>query len=128
MQPNGIVFLPKQLGAVLELREHQKDARNWLNEIRSEGKTIALLNLATGVGKTVIESSKPRTPASVNRELCLLSKILALAVRDRKIADNPCRHVNLLSGEKSRTGYLSPDEESRLLPQLVGVRAHLCQL
>jgi hypothetical protein len=33
------------------------------------------------------KSSKPRTPASVNRELCLLSKILALAVRDRKIAD-----------------------------------------
>src|SRR6185369_12674899 len=71
------------------------------------------------------KSSKPRTPASVNRELCLLSKILALAVRDRKIADNPCRHVNLLSGERSRTRYLSPDEENRLLPQLVGVRAHL---
>ena len=71
------------------------------------------------------KSSKPRTPASVNRELCLLSKILALAVRDRKIADNPCRQVNLLSGERSRTRYLSPDEENRLLQQLVGVRAHL---
>lgn len=71
------------------------------------------------------KSSKQRTPASVNRELCLLSKVLALAVRDRKVTDNPCRHVNLLSGEKSRTRYLSPDEESRLLPQLVGARAHL---
>ena len=46
-------------------------------------------------------------------------------MRDRKNADNPCRHVNLLSGEKSRTRYLSPDEENGLLPQLVGVRAHL---
>ena len=71
------------------------------------------------------KSSKLRTPASVNRELCLLSKIFALAVRDRKLAENPCRHINLLSGEKSRTRYLSPDEERRLLVQLTGVRAHL---
>jgi superfamily II DNA or RNA helicase len=47
-------FLPKQLAATFELREHQRDAQEWLASIRSEGKTIALLNLATGVGKTVI--------------------------------------------------------------------------
>lgn len=54
-------FLPKQLGAVLELREHQKDAREWLTRIRSDGKTIALLNLATGVGKTVIAIDDARS-------------------------------------------------------------------
>src|SRR5208283_4630506 len=47
-------FLPKQLGAVFELRESQEDARRWLEQIRAQGKTIGLLNLATGIGKTVI--------------------------------------------------------------------------
>jgi superfamily II DNA or RNA helicase len=47
-------FLPQQRGAVLELRDHQQAARDRLEQLRAEGKTIALLNLATGTGKTVI--------------------------------------------------------------------------
>lgn len=47
-------FLPKQQGDVLELRAHQKDAREWLDRIRAAGKTIALLQHATGTGKTVV--------------------------------------------------------------------------
>ena len=47
-------FLPQQRGAVLELREHQQEARDWLAQLRTEGGTIALLNLATGTGKTII--------------------------------------------------------------------------
>jgi hypothetical protein len=46
-------FLPKQLAATLELRQHQRDAQEWLASVRSEGKTIELLNLATGTGRTV---------------------------------------------------------------------------
>jgi superfamily II DNA or RNA helicase len=46
-------FLPKQHGAVLELRPHQEEARQALDNLRKEGKTIALLWHATGVGKTV---------------------------------------------------------------------------
>jgi superfamily II DNA or RNA helicase len=46
-------FLPRQAGAVLELREHQEDALLALERMRAEGKTIALLEHATGAGKTV---------------------------------------------------------------------------
>jgi superfamily II DNA or RNA helicase len=38
---------------VLELREHQEDALRALERLRAEGKTIALLEHATGAGKTV---------------------------------------------------------------------------
>jgi superfamily II DNA or RNA helicase len=47
-------FLPKQQGDILELRAHQKDAREWLERLRADGKTIALLQHATGTGKTVV--------------------------------------------------------------------------
>jgi superfamily II DNA or RNA helicase len=46
-------FLPKQHGALLELRPHQEEALQALDNLRKEGKTIALLWHATGVGKTV---------------------------------------------------------------------------
>jgi superfamily II DNA or RNA helicase len=46
-------FLPRQAGEVLELREHQESALLALERVRAEGKTIALLEHATGAGKTV---------------------------------------------------------------------------
>jgi superfamily II DNA or RNA helicase len=55
-------FLPCQTGAEarFNLRDHQQDALDWLALIRAEGKTIALLEHATGSGKTVtaIEDAK----------------------------------------------------------------------
>jgi integrase len=68
---------------------------------------------------------KDRAPASVNRELALLSSIFRQAMRDKKAAENPCRDVESLQGEKHRQRYLLPDEETRLLPVLIGDRAHL---
>src|SRR5262249_39748967 len=46
-------FLPRQTGEVLQLRAHQDDALMALQRLRDEGKTIALLDHATGAGKTV---------------------------------------------------------------------------
>ena len=46
-------FLPKQRGEFIELREHQEDALRALDELRANGKTIALLPHATGTGKTL---------------------------------------------------------------------------
>ncbi|EIC22840.1 DEAD/DEAH box helicase family protein [Thiorhodovibrio frisius] len=47
-------FLPKQRAskADFNLRTHQQDALDWLERIRAEGTTIALLGHATGAGKT----------------------------------------------------------------------------
>jgi superfamily II DNA or RNA helicase len=46
-------FLPRQAGEVVQLRAHQDDALLALQRMRDEGKTIALLEHATGAGKTV---------------------------------------------------------------------------
>src|SRR5262249_57218462 len=46
-------LFPRQAGEILQLREHQEDALKALERMRSEGKTIALLEHATGAGKTV---------------------------------------------------------------------------
>ncbi len=46
-------FLPRQTGDVVELRAHQEDALLALQQMRDDGKTIALLDHATGAGKTI---------------------------------------------------------------------------
>jgi superfamily II DNA or RNA helicase len=46
-------FLPRQTGEVVILKEHQDEALQSLATLRSAGKTIALLEHATGAGKTV---------------------------------------------------------------------------
>ena len=46
-------FMPRQTGEWIELREHQEDALLALERMRAEKKTIALLEHATGAGKTV---------------------------------------------------------------------------
>jgi len=69
--------------------------------------------------------TKKRTAAAVNRELRLLSKIFKLAVTNRKLAESPCRHVEILKGEQARTRYLLPDEEDRLMAVLAEGKAYL---
>jgi superfamily II DNA or RNA helicase len=46
-------FLPRQAGERFVFREHQTDALAALARLRAEGKTIAILEHATGAGKTV---------------------------------------------------------------------------
>ena len=72
--------------------------------------------------------TKQRSPAAVNRELCLLSKIFSRALVDNLTICNPCSEVDLLGGERKRKRYMLPEEESRLMAVLVGSRAHLRDL
>ena len=44
--------LPVQMGQTIELRDYQQEAAENLQKMREDGKTIALLYHATGVGKT----------------------------------------------------------------------------
>ncbi|MEC4815539.1 MAG: DEAD/DEAH box helicase [Scytonema sp. PMC 1069.18] len=50
-------FLPRQEASEISLREHQSDALQQLQELRNQGKTIALLTHATGTGKTHVALS-----------------------------------------------------------------------
>ena len=61
---------------------------------------------------------KPRQPATVNRELGVLSKIFSLAFDAGVAASNPCSRVRSLRQDNLRTRYLSPEEESRLMQSI----------
>ena len=75
--------------------------------------------------KTITRYGRPRKPASVNRELAILSGIFTMAVDYEEIAQNPCRKVESLPENNQRTRHLSFDEEDRLFVALTGDRQHL---
>jgi integrase len=66
-----------------------------------------------------------RSPASVNREIELLSRILTMAVDHGLIGTNPCRKVRKLRLDNRRIRYLSLEEEGRLMAVLTGRKSHL---
>ena len=49
--------LPVQMGQTIELRDYQQEAIDNLKKMREDGKTIALLYHATGVGKTITDAT-----------------------------------------------------------------------
>lgn len=69
-----------------------------------------------------------RSPASVNRELELLSRIFSLAVRLGLAEFNPCTRVSKFKLQNQRYRYLLPDEEPALLAQCTERREHLVTL
>jgi len=78
--------------------------------------------------KSITKRGTVRSPASVNHELVLLSKIFNLAI-DYKVTDtNPCRKVKKYRLDNKRYRYLLPEEEPTLLAVLNGPRAHLAPM
>jgi len=71
------------------------------------------------------EKTAPRQPATVNREMSVLSRIFSLAMEEEVIEDNPCRKVKQFELDNQVINYLSKEEEARLLPQCIGEREHL---
>lgn len=53
--------LPVQMGQTIELRDYQQEATENLQKMREDGKTIALLYHATGVGKTITAATDAKT-------------------------------------------------------------------
>src|SRR6185369_3881927 len=74
---------------------------------------------------TLTKKGTARQPATVNRELTLLSSAYSLAVKYDKAESNPCSKVDLFTLDNLRYRYLMPDEEPRLMAALTGPRAHL---
>lgn len=65
--------------------------------------------------ETATYRRQQRKPATVNRELGVLSKILSLAIDSGFLRNNPCSRVRRLRQDSLRTRYLSDDEENRLI-------------
>jgi integrase len=69
-----------------------------------------------------------RAPASVDREIQLMSRIFTLAIEREEVQINPCKGVKMLNRGNTVTRYLTPDEEERLLQVLTGRRRHLLDI
>jgi integrase len=59
-----------------------------------------------------------RSPASVNREFFILSRLLKMAVIDEILDSNPCGKVSKLEEDNDRVRYLLDDEYDRLMEAL----------
>jgi integrase len=73
---------------------------------------------------TISRHNKPVSPASINRELATLRRLLRMAHSWKRIAATPM--VTLLRGEKSREFVLSPENERRYLDALPPAMRPLC--
>lgn len=75
--------------------------------------------------KSITRYGRTRKPASVNRELAILSGIFRMAVDYHEIKYNPCRKMESLPENNQRTRHLSFEEEDRLFAKLTGEREYL---
>jgi integrase len=75
--------------------------------------------------KLITRYGRTRKPASVNRELAILSRIFRMAVDYDEITENPCRKVETLPENNQRTRHLSFEGEDRLFAKLTGEREYL---
>jgi integrase len=81
--------------------------------------------LATPTKHDTEERPRPRSPASVNRDLACLSKILSMAFDNELIDSNPMRRVRLLKESGSRERFITAEEEVKLFAKLTGRRDHI---
>lgn len=58
--------------------------------------------------------AKQKAPATINRELSVLSKVFTVAVRLHEAESNPCKNVERFSLDNQRERYLTEEEEQRL--------------
>lgn len=105
-------FKQKRLATPLS-RQKDRVAKHWTPSTRLKRARQKRLEKSD-------EPPKPRKPATVNRELCVLSKIFSLAVDAELLDDNPCRRVKKLRTANQRVRYLSNAEEEALFKALKG--------
>jgi integrase len=89
------------------------------------GRTGDIQTASAKEFEKISERGTKQSPASVNRKLELLSRILSMAVDYGMIPSNPCQRVRKFRLNNRRERYLSVEEEGRLMKVLVGRRSHL---
>ncbi len=75
--------------------------------------------------KTDTLHKRKRSPATVNRELQVLSKVFSMAYDNGLVETNPVRRVRRLREDPARERYLTDDEEKRVFETLVDRRAYV---
>lgn len=84
---------------------------------------IAIEKFKRGRASTFTRRGTQRSPASVNRELACLSKLLSLARDNAYLKEVP--RIKLLREDNQRVRYLTDEEEARLLSYLSNSRTYL---
>ncbi len=74
--------------------------------------------------KTPTKHDRTRSPATVNRELQVLSRVLSMAYENGIIDSNPMSRVRRLREPSARVRYLTTEEETALLNALSGYGEH----
>lgn len=127
-------------GTFLEWAKHNK--RSWKHDrfrvrvlleafsCRTLGEIspLAIERFKNGRRLSFTKRNHERSPASVNRELELLSRIFSLAIRLGLADSSPCSRVSKFKLQNQRHRYLLPDEEPALLAQCTGKRKHLATM
>jgi site-specific recombinase XerD len=72
--------------------------------------------------KTKTLHKRDRSPATVNRELQVLSKVFSMAYDNGLVETNRMRRVHKLREAPARERYLTDHEDTRLFAVLVGTR------
>jgi integrase len=111
-------FRDDELHASVFCRHFGKRALNEIDQHMIEDFKVKRMKTTTRYGRS-------RKPASVNRELAILSGIFRMAVDYEEIAQNPCRKVEALPENNQRTRHLSFAEEDRFFAKLTDDRQHL---
>jgi integrase len=122
-------YLPWAKANKRSWRTDEAIANQWAETFR--GKTLREISpLAIEKHKreraqSITKRGSTRSPATVNMELSILSRIFALAMDLEQAGTNPCRKVRKLRLDNQRSRYLSADEETALMANLTGKRKHL---
>jgi integrase len=92
---------------------------------RFAGKTLDEIS-AADVERFKTELAAERKPATVNRHLACLKTLFSRAVRDEKARTNPVKAVRLFRENNARVRWLTPEEETTLLPVVPEPYRSLC--
>lgn len=91
-----------------------------------EAADILPADIDAFLNELVGESGRSRSTA--NRYHSLLSSIFSLALRNERIAKNPCEQVDYLKENAGRVRYLTDEEEKRLRAEIKRLFSDNCDL